>query len=105
MRACVRSYVNACVGYHVRGRLECALVCVRVRRAGVRSRVVLRYRMRGRLACALSLSRVRAACVRVFACVRCRMRGCLACALTYVRKRLACKRGRRHTCASRAVYL
>ena len=54
---------------------------------------------------ARSLSCVRAACVRVFACVRCHMRGCLACALTYVRKRLACIRGRRHTCASRAVYL
>ena len=54
---------------------------------------------------ALSISCVRAACVRVLACVRWRMRGCLACALTYVRKRLACIRGRRHTCASRAIYL
>ena len=41
------------------------------------------------------------ACVRVYDAAR----GCLACIITYVRKRLTCIRGRRHTCASRAVYL
>ena len=63
MRACVRSRVNACLLYRVRGCLECDLMCVCVRRACVRAFVVLRYRMFGRLACALSRVCVQRACV------------------------------------------
>ena len=109
MRACVRSRVNAFLRYRVRGRLECALLCmcVCVRQACVRAFAHIR-RLTIQHAwptCERSLSCVRAVCVRVFACVRCHMRGCLASALTCVRKHLVCIRGRRHTCASLAVYL
>ena len=93
-RACVRRLTIP----HAWPTCVRSLSCVRT--AGVRAPVVLRYRMRGQLACALS--RV---CVWAFVRVYDAARGCLACVITYVRKRLACIRGRRHTCASRAVYL
>ncbi len=99
MNACVRSRVNAFLLYRVRGHLECALMCACVWRACVRSSSY-------DTACVAHLRALSLVCAcGVRACVWCRIRGCLACALTYVRKRLACIRGRRRTCASRAVYL